>query len=185
MKKMTWFAGLVLGLALTAGGTQTFAADTASGGVIHTGVYIDGIDVSGMTAAEARAELQSYVEELSEETLTLNIGENQLQPTLGELGLECTNLDVVDEAVQLGKTGNIIQRYKDRKEVSLNEAKRWKEYREEKEIQDASERLYEEQAGISGKSDAAKFDPVLNEAVHIAGDLCSAEAAAAETARRK
>ena len=117
MKKMTWFAGLVLGVALTAGGTQAFAADTASGGVIHTGVYIDGIDVSGMTAAEARAELQSYVEELSGETLTLNIGENQLQPTLGELGLECTNLDVVDEAVQLGKTGNIIQRYKDRKDL--------------------------------------------------------------------
>lgn len=80
---------------------------------------------------------------------------------------------------------DLFKRYKDRKEVSLNEAKRWKEYREEKEIQEASERLYEEQAGISGKSDAAKFDPVLNEAVHIAGDLCSAEAAAAETARRK
>ena len=41
MRKMTWFAGLVLGVALTAGGTQAFAADTASGGVIHTGVYID------------------------------------------------------------------------------------------------------------------------------------------------
>ena len=75
---------------------------------------------------------------------------------------------------------DLFKRYKDRKEVSLNEAKRWKEYREEKEIQEASERLYEEQAGISGKSDAAKFDPVLTEAVRIAGDLC-----AAETARRK
>lgn len=80
---------------------------------------------------------------------------------------------------------DLFKRYKDRKEVSLNEAKRWKEYREEKEIQEASERLYEEQAGISGKSDAAKFDPVLTEAVRIAGDLCAAEAAASETARRK
>ncbi len=78
----------------------------------------------------------------------------------------------------------LFKRYKDRKEVSLNEAKRWKEYREEKAIQEESERLYEEQAGVSGKSDSAKLDPVLNEAVNIAGDLCAAEVAA-ETARRK
>ena len=79
---------------------------------------------------------------------------------------------------------DLFKRYKDRKEVSLNEAKRWKEYREEKEIQEESERLYEEQAGGAGKA-GVKNDPVLSEAVRIAGDLCTAEAKAAETARRK
>ena len=53
MRKMTWLAGLALGLTLTAGGAEALAADTSSGSVIHTGVYIDGIDVSGMTEAEA------------------------------------------------------------------------------------------------------------------------------------
>ena len=117
MKKMTWLAALALGLAFTAGGTQAQAADAASNSVIHTGVYIDGIDVSGLTAAEAREELEAYVEEMGAETLTLKIGDHQLQPTLSELGLECTNLDVTEEAVQLGKVGNIIQRYKDRKDL--------------------------------------------------------------------
>ena len=117
MRKMTWLAGLALGLTLTAGGAEALAADTSSGSVIHTGVYIDGIDVSGMTEAEARAEVEDYVEEMGTETLTLNIGDNQLQTTLGDLGLSCTNMDVVEEAVQLGKTGNIIQRYKDRKDL--------------------------------------------------------------------
>ena len=96
---------------------QAFAADTASGSVIHSGVYIDGIDVSGMTVAEAQAEIEAYAEELGQETLTLNIGENQLQPTLSELGLSCTNMDVIEEAAQLGKTGNIIRRYKERKDL--------------------------------------------------------------------
>ena len=105
MKKMTWLAALALGLAFTAGGTQAQAADAASNSVIHTGVYIDGIDVSGLTAAEAREELEAYVEEMGAETLTLKIGDHQLQPTLSELGLECTNLDVTEEAVQLGKVG--------------------------------------------------------------------------------
>ena len=117
MRKMTWLAGLALGLTLTAGGAEALAADTSSGSVIHTGVYIDGIDVSGMTEAEARAEVEDYVEEMGTETLTLNIGDNQLQTTLGDLGLSCTNMEVVEEAVQLGKTGNIIQRYKDRKDL--------------------------------------------------------------------
>ena len=117
MKKMTWLAALALGLAFTAGGTQAQAADAASNSVIHTGVYIDGIDVSGLTAAEAREELEAYVEEMGAETLTLKIGDHQLQPALSELGLECTNLDVTEEAVQLGKVGNIIQRYKDRKDL--------------------------------------------------------------------
>src|SRR5699024_6143538 len=66
---------------------------------------------------EARAEVEDYVEEMGTETLILNIGDNQLQTTLGDLGLSCTNMDVVEEAVQLGKTGNIIQRYKDRKDL--------------------------------------------------------------------
>lgn len=117
MRKMTWFAGLVLSLVLTAGSTEAQAADASSGNVIHTGVYIDGIDVSGMTVAEAQTAIESYVQEMGTETLTLNIGDNQLQTTLGDLGLSCTNLDVIEEAAQLGKTGNIIQRYKDRKDL--------------------------------------------------------------------
>ncbi|MGI5999717.1 MAG: VanW family protein [Candidatus Merdisoma sp.] len=117
MRKMTWFAGLVLSLVLTAGSTETQAADASSGNVIHTGVYIDGIDVSGMTVAEAQTAIESYVQEMGTEPLTLNIGDNQLQTTLGDLGLSCTNLEVIEEAAQLGKTGNIIQRYKDRKDL--------------------------------------------------------------------
>lgn len=117
MRKMTWFAGLVLSLVLTAGSTEARAADASSGNVIHTGVYIDGIDVSGMTVAEAQTAIESYVQEMGTETLTLNIGDNQLQTTLGDLGLSCTNLEVIEEAAQLGKTGNIIQRYKDRKDL--------------------------------------------------------------------
>lgn len=117
MKKITWFAALALGIMVAAGSTEAQAADTASDSVIHTGVYIDGMDMSGKTAAEAREELEAYADEMADETLTLYIGENQLQPTLSALGLECTNLDVTEEALQLGKTGNIIQRYKDRKDL--------------------------------------------------------------------
>ena len=114
MKKMRWLAGLALCLAVFFGGAETYAAENP---IIHTGVYIEGIDVSGMTQKEAEAEVEAYVEKMQEETLTLHIQDHQLTPTLGELGLSCSNMDVAQEAAELGRTGNIIKRYKERKDL--------------------------------------------------------------------
>lgn len=118
-KKAAGLLGLAFLASLALGGTSALAADT-----IHNGIYIDGIDVSGMTKTEATNALKAYAEDLEADTLTLDIADNELVVTLGELGLSCTNLDVVDEAMELGKTGNIIQRYKDRKDLE-NENKNY------------------------------------------------------------
>ena len=115
MKKRQLLTAAVLCTAFLAGGTTALAADNAT---IHTGVYVDGIDMSGMTRTEALDALNTYVDEMGAETLTLHIGDNELTPTLAELGLTSTNEDeIVEEAVMLGKTGNIIRRYKDRKDL--------------------------------------------------------------------
>lgn len=84
---------------------------------IHDGVYIDGIDVSGMTESQARREIEAYVRQQGEETLTLEIFEDQLEVGLADLGLRCANLDVIHEAASLGKSGNLLRRYKERKEL--------------------------------------------------------------------
>lgn len=84
---------------------------------IHKGIYADEMDLSGMTTAEAKAEADAYISGLKEETLTLEIFDEQVEVTLGELGLKCTNLNVIDEAARLGKTGNAIKRYKERKDL--------------------------------------------------------------------
>lgn len=111
--------GLLLSLvfALAGTGSREVLAKGNEEQTIHKGVYVDEIDLSGMTVAEAKREVADYVSQLEEETLTLEIFDEQLQVTLGELGLECTNLDVIDEAAQLGKKGNIIKRYKERKDL--------------------------------------------------------------------
>lgn len=66
---------------------------------------------------------------------------------------------------------DLFRKYRDKKSVSLNEEKRWNEYQEEKAFQDENEKLYEEKSSDS-KNERA-FDPVLDEAVNIAGDLSS------------
>ena len=112
-------AGLLLALILALAGMESreALAKEKEEPTIHTGIYADDIDLSGMTVGEAKAELNAYVNQLREETLTLEIFDEQVEVTLGELGLSCTNMDVAKEAAQLGKTGNVIQRYKDRMDL--------------------------------------------------------------------
>lgn len=62
----------------------------------------------------------------------------------------------------------MYNKYKDRKSVSLNESVRWKEYKEEKQLQDDAEKLYQERAA-AGKPTSK--DLVLDEAVRIAADF--------------
>lgn len=80
---------------------------------ISEGIYIGNIDVSGKTAGEAKQDVEAYVEELKELTVTLHVmDENQIEVTVGDLGFRWTNPDVAQDAVALGKKGNIVQRYK-------------------------------------------------------------------------
>ncbi len=84
---------------------------------ILNGVMIDQVDVSGMTRAEAVSALEAYEEELGEQTLKLGIGDNVVEVTLSELGVSYANEDVVDTALGLGRTGNVVKRYKDQKDL--------------------------------------------------------------------
>ena len=80
---------------------------------ISEGIYIGNIDVSGKTAGEAKQDVEAYIEELKGLTVTFQVMDgNQVETTIGDLGFSWANQDVVQDAVALGKKGNIIQRYK-------------------------------------------------------------------------
>ena len=118
MKKNAGF-GFLLALALVLAGTgsREALAKEKDETTIHTGVYADEIELSGMTVSEAEQEVEDYGRELAEETLTLKIFDQQVQVSLRDLGFKCANPDVLDEAAALGKKGNIIKRYKERKDL--------------------------------------------------------------------
>ncbi len=81
---------------------------------IKSGVFAGPVDLSGMTAADAETAVNQYVSSLSGVNVTLNVGEgNSVNVTAKDLGLEWTNKDIVNEAMGLGKAGNIIKRFKD------------------------------------------------------------------------
>ena len=70
-----------------------------------------------MTVQEAQKELSDYVRSLQSKTFTLTTGDKSIQVSAEDLGLAVANPEVVEEAANLGKTGNLITRYKDKKDL--------------------------------------------------------------------
>lgn len=88
-------------------------ADVPKDTIIEEGVFIGGIDVSGMTAAEATEAVDTYVAGLQEQWITLVGPKNTLRYQLKDLGLSAKTSIAVQEAVAIGNSGNMIKRFKD------------------------------------------------------------------------
>ena len=89
----------------------------ASDTTIANGVQVEGVDLSGMTPEQAKAALQAKADALASTPVNLWMGENIITTSLAELGYTCTNLDIVDSLVPIGKSGNIVERYKAQKDL--------------------------------------------------------------------
>ena len=111
---------LIACVILTMGTVCVWAASENAEEKIKNGVSIDSVDVSGMTASEATKALKTVVSDKTATTVTLDVNGKSVQTTLGDLGYKWSNKTVVDEAVNTGKTGNIIKRYKDGLDLQHN-----------------------------------------------------------------
>ena len=109
----------ILIFVFTAGfiGYSFTTVDAGENGTIPDTVYIGDIDVSGMTKEEAEDALDAYVNTLQNTTFTLSAGTKNIQVSAEDLGVCVANTEVVEEALNLGKTGNLITRYKDKKDL--------------------------------------------------------------------
>ncbi|MCM1102248.1 MAG: VanW family protein [Clostridium sp.] len=88
-------------------------AQAADRETISAGIYAREIDLSGKTAAEARAAVEFYVENLADTEITLIVANGrEVTVTARELGMTWANPELPEAALQLGKKGNVIERYK-------------------------------------------------------------------------
>lgn len=85
---------------------------------IRTGIYADGVDLSGLTKEEAEAAISAYVDSLQQTEITLLAAGGRAVITNAEdLGISWANPELVDEALAIGKKGNVIERYKIMKDL--------------------------------------------------------------------
>ena len=118
-KWMKWIplftlAALCIGFA---GGGAATKAETAENHKIADGVYIGNVYVGGMTEEEAVDAISAYAQSVDDAVLTLNANGKSVEVSAQELGITFQNTNAVQEALAVGRNGNLIKRYKDKKDL--------------------------------------------------------------------
>lgn len=87
---------------------------------INRGVYADDVDLSGLTYKEAQAKIEDYVSGLRDKQVAITSIKDRVNTvSAGDLGIKWSNSDILIEALGLGKTGNVIARYKANKDLEV------------------------------------------------------------------
>ncbi len=90
---------------------------------ILKGIYVEGMDMSGLTEAAAQAKLENYVYQVLEDQTLLTVVYDdvaEVQVSAGLLGGEWSNPELVSELMEIGREGHVVDRYKFRKELERN-----------------------------------------------------------------
>ncbi|MCR4589571.1 MAG: VanW family protein [Lachnospiraceae bacterium] len=86
----------------------------ADGTLIKEGVYAGKVDLSGMTESEAMSAVDSYIKDLDNAELILNcVSGNTVAVKPADFSVSWGNREIVADAVSLGRSGNVIRRFKD------------------------------------------------------------------------
>lgn len=113
MNGKTWMKGLGFFAAalLLAFPSTAWAAESDE--TIAEGISVEGMDVGGLTAAEAEELVADYVAGLENGTLQLSFNGAEVKVGFAELGFVWDNPEVVSEAAICGQTGNLLERYQE------------------------------------------------------------------------
>lgn len=115
-------AVLGLGLGISTMALAPKMAHAEEDKTIYPGVYIDNIDVSGMTEAQAEVAISDYITRMNNAKITLRVGEQECQAALTEFGFSAKVTDAAKEAVAYGRRGNILTRYKEIQDIKTTKA---------------------------------------------------------------
>ena len=85
---------------------------------IESGIYANDMDLSGMTTQEAGDKIKTYVDSFGVAEITLNaVNGGTINTTAAELGLKWGNETILDEVANFGRDGDILQCYKELKDL--------------------------------------------------------------------
>jgi vancomycin resistance protein YoaR len=97
--------------------TTESAAGTSSIETIMPNVYINGVAVGGMSRIQATTNVKSSVDKYAATVVKFTVGDDSVETTMGKLGCTTDVNDILDEAMEAGRTGNCLKRYKDATEL--------------------------------------------------------------------
>ena len=87
---------------------------------IIPGIFVEDMSLEGKTAQEAREMVEDYVEGLRTQSISLvTVNDNKVDVTPAEIGLTWKNTGLIDEVAGIGQKGNIVERYKAKKDLQF------------------------------------------------------------------
>ena len=93
----------------------------AQGNKIESGIYANDMNLSGMTTQEAEDKIRAYVDSFGGAEITLNaVNGGTIVTTASELGLKWGNEGILDEVSNFGRDGDILQCYKELKDLEYS-----------------------------------------------------------------
>ena len=91
-----------------------FIPAQAKEGKIETGIYVEEVDISGMTQSEASKAIEAYVAAFGDAQITLHApGQGEITASAADLGLTWGNREILEEAANFGRDGDVLQCYKE------------------------------------------------------------------------
>lgn len=117
LRKVILSAIFILSVSLMFLGNAFLVSAEEDDSRICQGVFIDEVNVGGMTKEEAEEAVQNFVKDLQSKVLAVFVDENVVYTTLGELGYTNEANNHIEEALGFGQKGNLIKRYKDLKDI--------------------------------------------------------------------
>ena len=95
-----------------------FIPAQAKEGKIETGIYVEEVDISGMTQSEASKAIEAYVAAFGDAQITLHApGQGEITASAADLGLTWGNREILEEAANFGRDGDVLQCYKELRDL--------------------------------------------------------------------
>lgn len=85
--------------------------------MICNGVFIENLEIGGKSATEAKDIVTKYLNDILDKKVTVKANGKEASISAKDLGAKFAEADYVDQALNIGKFGNVVRRYKDLKDV--------------------------------------------------------------------
>ncbi len=85
---------------------------------ICDGIKVESIEIGGMTKEEASVAVNAYITQLKSRLISLTVNDQTQTCRLDEAGYDFSAGDFLDEALKVGKTGNMLENYREIQEAA-------------------------------------------------------------------
>ena len=117
MRKLRLLSGMAL---IAVAGISSAVPAYAEEKTIPDGIYVGEFSLGGLTKEKAEEEVATYLDGLSDRTISLDVDGTTVETTARDLGYAWSNENVVEEAASHALEGNLIRRYMGTKDLEKN-----------------------------------------------------------------